>query len=166
MNYFKLIKWGALALVLFAIDYYTKTYAMAHLDYGQAVRMNSFLDMVLVYNKGGSFSLLAIGARDIHIYFAIISIAYLIILAYFLLRTPKSRHVVSIGFAACMGGTLGNLYDRLTYGHVIDFIYPHFNSNMFPIINLADIFIHIGIAALMYALMKDLFTPRTDTIQP
>lgn len=143
--HFKNLLWLGLAFAVVALDYVSKMMALDGLSYGKPLPITENLDLTLVYNKGASFSFLS-NSEDSLNFFITTGIGYLCVLLYFLLRLPSNDRMLCAGTALCLGGSLANLYDRMNYGYVIDFVYLHFNANAFPIFNLADVFISLGVA--------------------
>lgn len=137
----------SLALIIWAIDFLTKNWAIENLSSSSRQVIGSFLQLTLLRNPGAAFSM----ATGFTIVFTSISIAVVIFIARYATRITSSGWAYVAGLV--LGGVLGNLTDRIfrepgfLYGHVIDWIeLPHW-----PIFNVADssIFIAAGIAILL-----------------
>lgn len=101
--------------------------------------ISNIVSLQKVYNTGAAFSLFEGNV----VLLALVSVlAVIFIVGYLLKSTSKSYLLLSIGWALLLGGTIGNLIDRIVHGYVIDFINLNFIN--FPIFNFADIFINIG----------------------
>ena len=74
------------------------------------------------------------------------------IIAYILINDKDTQY---IAYSFVIGGALGNLYDRIVYGYVIDFIEIHYNNFYWPIFNIADVAISIGIILLLYSMFSN-----------
>jgi signal peptidase II len=108
-----------------------------------------WLDLTYTLNPGAAFSLFASmpdGFR--HFFFVALSFAALVVLVVLLAR-PSAQLSSAIAFALILGGTVGNLIDRLTLGRVVDFIYFHHRSFNYPVFNLADSAITSGVAIIL-----------------
>ena len=101
-----------------------------------------------VKNFGAAFDLFS-GSR---IFLSIVSLIITLILLYIIIYKNNVSNIDLLSYSFVLGGTLGNGYDRITKGFVIDFINLNFIS--FPVFNLADISINIGIVLLIYSLIK------------
>ncbi len=111
--------------------------------------INGWLDLTYTLNPGAAFSLFATMPETFrHFFFVALSFTAIIVLTVMLARrsTPLSS---AIAFALILGGTIGNLIDRLTIGRVVDFIYFHHQSFSYPVFNLADSAITTGVAIVL-----------------
>ena len=110
----------------------------------------SYLPADKLYNSGAAFGILE-GKTAFLSVFSVLVLAFLVV--YTVKNAKTSGIIQKIGLGMVMGGTAGNLYDRISYGHVIDFIRLGFID--FPVFNGADVFINIGvILLLMHYLIK------------
>jgi signal peptidase II len=105
--------------------------------------------MVLMHNTGAAFSFLAQAGGWQRWFFTAISIAISAVIIAMLRRGPSHRSV-SVALALVLGGAIGNLFDRLTLGHVVDFIQVHAAGYYFPAFNVADSAISVGVAILIW----------------
>ena len=101
-----------------------------------------------VKNFGAAFNIFS-GSR---IFLSLISIVITIILIYLIYNKPKIDNISLMSYSFILGGTLGNGIDRITKGYVIDFINLNFIN--FPVFNIADISINIGVALIIYSFIK------------
>jgi signal peptidase II len=143
-----LLLWGGVALLVFAIDQWTKQMVVSHFGEGAPLPLTSFFSLVLVYNAGAAFSFLA-GAggwqRELFILIAVLASA---IIVWMVVRHRRDA-VFCAGLALILGGAIGNLYDRITLGKVIDFLLFHYGEHAFPAFNIADSAITIGAGLLI-----------------
>lgn len=115
-------------------------------SYCGQIEINGFFDLSMVWNKGISFGLLA-GGMSARIILSILSISVACGLLIWLGRLP--RRVAALGVGLIIGGALGNVYDRVAYGAVVDFL--DFSGLYFPwVFNIADAAINIGVACLAW----------------
>jgi len=128
-------------------DQVTKHAMLAAFRPGEELPLTSFASLVLAFNRGAAFSFLAGEDGWQRWLFATIAVAACAAMAWLLRRGGGA--VFCAGLALIIGGALGNLYDRLTLGHVVDFLLVHYRAWYFPAFNVADSAITIGAAALI-----------------
>ncbi|GGY46242.1 lipoprotein signal peptidase [Bacterioplanes sanyensis] len=142
--------WTWLAGLVLGLDLLTKEIAESVLEYGQPVYVLPVLDFTLLYNKGAAFSFLANASGWQRWFFTAVAIGVSIMLVSWLKKLPRDQSWLAIALTLILGGALGNLFDRLVHGHVVDFISVHWNDAYFPAFNIADSAITVG--AIMMAL--------------
>ena len=139
----------SIIIFIFFLDLITKNYALSSLIINHSISINNFLNFTLAFNHGAAFSFLSDAGGWQRWFFIIFSIVVILIITYILVKERNSQY---IAFSFVIGGAIGNLYDRIFYGYVIDFIEFHYNSFYWPIFNIADIAISIGIILLLYSM--------------
>jgi signal peptidase II len=133
-----------------ALDQWSKLYVRSHFRlYQSRPIVPGWLDLTYTLNPGAAFSLFATlphGFRSV--FFIVLSVVATVVLITLMFRrtTPTSY---SVAFALILAGTIGNLIDRVARGLVIDFIYFHHASFSYPIFNIADSAITIGVALIL-----------------
>lgn len=135
-------------------DQLTKYLSNTLLPYAQAQPVVPGFDLLLVYNRGAAFSFLDDAGGWQRWALALVSLLVSIVIALWLWRLPARQRLLGIALALVLGGALGNLYDRMVLGYVIDFVSLHYGSWRFATFNIADAAISIG--ALLLAI--DVFT--------
>ena len=145
----------AVALVLVIADQWTKYAISSNLRYGESVAITSFFNLVLVYNRGAAFSFLSDAGGWQRAFFIAITCAAIVVLMW-LIAKHESEKLFRWGLTLILGGAIGNLIDRIAYGHVIDFLDFHFAGWHFWAFNVADSAITVGAALLIV----DSFRPR------
>ena len=141
----------AIIFFTFFLDLITKNYAVNNLLLNHSVIINAFLNFTLAFNYGAAFSFLSDAGGWQRWFFVIFSIVVISFIAYILIKDKDSEY---IAYSFVFGGALGNLYDRFLLGYVIDFIEFHYNNFYWPIFNIADIAISIGIILLLYSMFS------------
>jgi signal peptidase II len=141
--------WVGIAMIVMLLDQLTKITMMRLLAYGQSDPVTSFFNLVMVYNKGAAFSFLADQPGWQRYFFTGISVLASLFILWMLKRHPGQR-LFCWALALILGGALGNLIDRVAYGHVIDFLDFHLAGWHWPAFNLADSSITVG--ALLFVL--------------
>lgn len=141
--------WYLVALVIVALDQASKHAIEATFQYGETKFFTSFFNFTLAYNTGAAFSFLAGAGGWQRWFFAVIAIAASVLLTLWIARTAQHKTRETFALAFILGGALGNLYDRIVLGHVVDFIVFHYHDSYFPAFNLADSAISLGAAVLI-----------------
>ena len=145
----KLLIYFIIVLFIFLIDRATKIYILSISEnYGEVnIFVNSYLNFILVWNTGIGFGLLSLESNFAYhfltVIIGVINIALIILLI-------KSRSINSYLIALVIGGSLGNLFDRIYYYAVPDFIDFHIGNFHWFIFNVADIFITVGIISFIF----------------
>ena len=136
-------------LFIFFLDRITKVYLLNLQESGTEVDfyINSFLNFYLVWNTGIGFGLASMEKGIYYHALTLLIIAVNFVIIYFLI---KSKGIYSYLLAIIIGGSLGNLFDRLYYFAVPDFIDFHIGNYHWFIFNVADIFITVGIIGLIF----------------
>src|SRR5215469_5879986 len=130
---------GAITVPIVGLDQLTKLYIASHFPlYATRSIIPNWLDLTYTLNPGAAFSLFAtMPAAAREVLFLALSCAAVIVLLVLLARRGASM-ALQAGFALILGGTVGNLIDRIIRGQVVDFIYFHHNSFNYPVFNIAD----------------------------
>ena len=145
----------AVSAVLVIADQWTKLAISSNLRYGESVAITSFFNLVLVYNKGAAFSFLSDAGGWQRVFFIGLTSTAIIVLVW-LIAKHESEKLFRWGLTLILGGAIGNLIDRVAYGHVIDFLDFHLAGWHFWAFNVADSAITVGAAVLIL----DSFRPR------
>tara|TARA_R100000005_G_C5003293_1_gene211440 strand:+ start:4874 stop:5413 length:540 start_codon:yes stop_codon:yes gene_type:complete len=151
------IGWYALALLVIALDQITKVAAEHYLSYARPLPVTSWFNLTLQYNPGAAFSFLSDAGGWQRYFFSGIAMVISVVLVVWLYRLPSSQRLLPAALALILGGAIGNLWDRLVLGHVVDFISLHYAGAFFPAFNIADSAITVG-AALM--ILDSFLAPR------
>ena len=112
------------------------------------ITVNSFLNIILVWNSGIGFGLLQFDGNLIYNLITLLIIIVNFIIIYLIFNSTRLHQIL---FSMILGGSLGNLYDRISYSAVPDFIDLNYNGYHWFVFNVADIFITIGIFALIFS---------------
>lgn len=138
-----LAPWLGIATIIVLLDQLTKITITRLFAYGESHPLTSFFNLVLVYNKGAAFSFLAQSAGWQRYFFTAIGIGAALFIVYLLKKNPGQRLFCS-ALALILGGAVGNVIDRIAYGHVIDFLDFHLAGWHWPAFNVADSAITVG----------------------
>ena len=141
-------RWFLLSAAIVAADQLTKWAVLASFAHGERRVITGFLNLVLVYNKGAAFSMFADAAGWQTPLLVVFALAAALIVSYLIVRNPDKR-LLCLGLALILGGALGNVIDRLRYGHVVDFLDFHAMGWHWPAFNVADSGITVGAVLLI-----------------
>ena len=118
--------------------------------------VTSFLNFNLIWNDGIAFGLFSFEKKIYYNFLTILIVLITLIILWMITRTEK---IEKLAFMMVFGGSIGNIFDRLYYSSVPDFIDIHFNNFHWFIFNVADIFISIGVFLLIYS---EFFRKKND----
>jgi signal peptidase II len=141
-------KWLLISAIVLVLDVYTKHLIQQAFQYGEHLQVSSFFDLVRYHNEGAAFSFLATEGGWQRLFFSAIAFIASVVMIY-LLRKNSEQKLFCLALALVLGGALGNLYDRLTLGYVVDFLFFHIGQYYWPAFNLADSSITGGVALLL-----------------
>ncbi|MBW6390309.1 MULTISPECIES: signal peptidase II [Halomonadaceae] len=144
------LRWLWLAAAVVLLDLGTKAVMSSLLSYGQPVEVLPFFNLTLLHNTGAAFSFLADHPGWQRWFFAAIAVGASIALTVWMSRLKADEKLLAASLALVIGGALGNLYDRLVHGYVVDFLSFHVAGWYYPAFNVADIGITLGAIGLIW----------------
>ncbi|WP_110643990.1 signal peptidase II [Salinicola sp. CPA57] len=156
------LRWLWLSLVVIVLDLGIKALASAHLDYGRPLEVLPIFNLTLLHNTGAAFSFLAEHAGWQRWLFAFIAIGASIGLTIWLSRLKRGETLTAISLTLVIGGAIGNLYDRLVHGYVVDYLSFHWGDWYYPAFNLADTAITLGAVGLVLQSLFDSRRPKAS----
>ena len=142
------MRWLVLAAAVVALDLATKAWVTAAFRLHEVREVTPFFNLVLVHNTGAAFSFLAEAGGWQRWFFVVVSAAISGVLVWMLHRNGANR-LLCAALALVLGGALGNLWDRVTLGYVVDFVQLHAGGYYWPAFNVADSAISVGVALLL-----------------
>ena len=140
--------WLAVSVLVIALDLITKAIIQKSLTPGETVVVTPFFNLVLAFNTGAAFSFLADAGGWQREFFIAMTVVISIFLLWMMRHHPHNR-LLCLALALVFGGAMGNLYDRVVLGHVVDFIQLHAGGRAFPAFNVADSAISVGAVLLI-----------------
>ena len=141
--------WLAISAVVIALDQTTKQWIVHTFAYREVLPVVPSFNLTLAYNSGAAFSFLAgAGGWQRGFFAAIAAVASLVIVH--LLRKHPGQALLCLALSLILGGALGNLWDRLVIGQVVDFLDFYVNAHHWPAFNVADSAITVGAALLIW----------------
>ena len=149
-----MLKLYLISLFVFLLDILSKNFIQNKIMYGEQVEITSFLSLVHFQNTGAAFSFLS-DQGGWQRYFLIAISLFAVLYIPWLINQYKKNILIVIGLLLILGGAIGNLYDRISYGYVIDFIYLHIAEFYWPAFNVADSAISLGVLLFLYGSFKN-----------
>lgn len=145
------IRWLWLAILVFIIDIGSKLVVMNTMDYGWPNRIEvlPFFNLLYVHNYGAAFSFLSDAGGWQRWLFTAIALGVCGLLLFWMRRTPASNKIANSAYALIIGGALGNLFDRMYHGFVVDFLDFYWGNYHWPAFNIADSAICLGAALII-----------------
>jgi signal peptidase II len=154
------VRWLWLSAAVLLLDQLSKQMIEGTLELYERVDLLPGFSLTLVYNRGAAFSLLSDAGGWQRWFFAILAIVISAVILIWLRRVMSNDRLQAAGLALVLGGALGNFWDRLAHGHVIDFIDLYHGDWHWPAFNIADSAITLGVVLL---LAETLFVRREST---
>lgn len=150
-----------ISIIVLMLDQYTKAIAVEYLIYTKPYpvlsligeKLNFGLNWFLTYNYGTAFSFIKTADNNTFIFLVMFSTLITIALLYWLYKEDSKNKVSIIAIGCIIGGALGNIYDRIALGYVVDFVDVYAGSWHWPVFNLADSAISVGVVLLLLTLL-------------
>lgn len=142
-------RWISISAIVVVLDLYTKHLIQQAFSLGDVMAITRFFDVVRFHNEGAAFSFLSNAGGWQKLFFSGLAIIASVVILRLLFKHAEQK-LFCLGLALVLGGALGNLYDRLTLGYVVDFLYFHINDLYWPAFNVADSAICVGVAILLW----------------
>jgi len=143
------LRWLWLVIVVFVVDQLSKHLVIANLALYEPVSVMPSLNLTYAENRGAAFSFLSSASGWQRWFFIALALGVSTVLFVWLSRLAASQRLQACALALILGGALGNLWDRMAYGYVIDFIDVYYAAWHFPVFNVADSAITIGAILLI-----------------
>ena len=143
-----LLPWLGWAVLLLMADQFTKVLILGYYQLGDSTPVTSFFNIVRVHNSGAAFSFLANAGGWQRWFFTAIGMGAALVMVW-LLKKHAGEKLFAFAIASILGGAVGNVIDRVLYGHVVDFLDFHWRGWHFPAFNVADSAITVGAACLI-----------------
>ena len=144
-----------ISLIAFVLDQITKHIVIAEMNLYQSIQLTGFFNLTYVHNYGAAFSILTDAGGWQRYFLSVIAIVVSIVIVWWLRQATKQQVLLPVAFAFILGGALGNVYDRVMYGYVIDFLDFYVGNYHWPAFNVADSVIFIGAGLLIIDMFKN-----------
>ncbi len=144
-----------ICLIMLLLDQASKYWMMQHLMAYRPNPICPMLNFTLAFNSGSAFSFLSQTGVWHHWFFVIFGISMSVLLCLWLMRLPTHARTEILSVSLILSGAVGNLIDRLRFGHVIDFIQVYYKTYYWPVFNVADSCICVGAFLLFLSWAHD-----------
>ncbi len=135
-----------LAVVVVILDQWSKYYVQSQMSLGMSIPViPEIFHLTYILNPGAAFGIL----ENQRFFFVIIAVAMIATVVYLYPRLPSKPLLLRLGIGLMVGGAVGNVIDRIKTGYVVDF----FDFRIWPIFNIADIAIVVGVSCIVYTLV-------------
>jgi len=151
-NLKKLLIYSFIVILIFILDRVSKLYILNLAETNNSVDLyiNSFVNLYLIWNKGIAFGIFSFEENFIYNFITILIIIINFIILIMILKTNNYKVYFLLSI---LGGSFGNLFDRIHYSAVPDFIDLHINNFHWFVFNVADVFISVGVICLIFVEM-------------
>ncbi|WP_426414846.1 signal peptidase II [Aestuariirhabdus sp. LZHN29] len=139
-----MLRWLWLTVLVIVLDQLSKHYVVSVFELYERVAVLPMFDITLAYNTGAAFSFLSDAAGWQRWFFAAVASGVSLMLIFWLRSLKPTERWLAVALALVLGGALGNLYDRIVLGHVVDFLLVYYKQHYFPAFNIADSAITVG----------------------
>ncbi len=144
-----MLKWLSLSLLVFVLDQLSKLWVMDNFDLYESIQLIPQLNFTYVHNTGAAFSFLSSAGGWQRWFFVGIALVASISLSVWLTRLKPSERWMAVTLSLILGGAIGNVFDRIAYGYVIDFIDVYYQTWHWPVFNIADCAISVGVLMML-----------------
>jgi len=144
-----MLKLSWVSLLVIVLDQLTKQWASSALSYAVPVEVIPFFNLTLLHNTGAAFSFLSDAGGWQRWFFALMALLISAVILVWLKRLPSGRVWLAVALSLVLGGALGNVWDRVTLGYVVDFLDVYYQGWHWPAFNLADSAIFVGAVMLI-----------------
>jgi signal peptidase II len=148
-------KWLGLAGVVWILDRVTKLIVDHTLLLGEERPVLPVFSWVHLRNEGAAFSFLNDAGGWQRWFFVVLAMVFSGYLVMEIRRLPSTERLLGWAYGLVLGGALGNMWDRLVNGYVVDFALAHYGAHPFPAFNVADSAISIGATLWILAMLRD-----------
>jgi signal peptidase II len=143
-----------ISTLIFIFDQWSKQAIVSSMSLYESIQLTGFFNLTYVHNYGAAFSFLY-DAGGWQVYFlSAVALSVSALILWWLRQTTKEQLLLPVAFAFILGGALGNVFDRLLHGYVIDFLDFYYGTYHWPAFNVADSAIFIGAALLIIDMFK------------
>jgi len=142
-------RWYLLAALIILMDQLTKHWVSTAFSYGETLELLPFLNLTLVHNMGAAFSFLSEAGGWQRWFFTLIGVAVTVVIVVWLSRLSDRQGLLALALSLVLGGAIGNLWDRVLLGYVVDFVDLYYRHYHWPAFNVADAAITLGALLLI-----------------
>jgi signal peptidase II len=143
------LRWLWLSGLLIVLDQWSKAAVTARFEMYETLRVLPVFNLTLAHNTGVAFSVFAHGSGWQRWVFSALALVVSVVLVGWLRALPRHAHLTASALSLIIAGALGNMFDRLRFGYVVDFLQWHWAEHYFPAFNVADAAITVGAGLLI-----------------
>lgn len=151
-----MLKWLWISLVVVILDQYTKYLATEQLVLHQPVPIMPLLNFTLMHNEGAAFSFLSDAGGWQRWFFTVVALILGVVIFFWIKKLGKTAFWRTIALCLILGGAIGNVWDRIQLGYVVDFIQVYYRSWAWPTFNVADSAISIGVVMIVLEMIREM----------
>jgi signal peptidase II len=155
-------KWLWLSLLVFVFDQASKLWVVSNFELYESIQLFPSLNFTYVHNLGAAFSFLSSAGGWQRWFFVGVALIATTVLLIWLRKLKPSERWMAVTISLVLGGAIGNLYDRISYGYVIDFIDVYYKAHHWPVFNIADAAISIGVVMMLIDAFKGESSKATE----
>jgi signal peptidase II len=144
-----MLRWLWLSFLVVVVDQVSKQLIEMNFSLHESMQLLPFLNLFLVYNEGAAFSFLSDQGGWQRWFFVALALLVTLVLINWVRRLGREECGIAAALSLIIGGAVGNLIDRILYGHVIDFVDFYYGQWHWPAFNVADAAIVIGVALML-----------------
>ena len=145
-----MMKWLWLSVLTVIIDQLSKIWIDSNMSLYQSIPVFPGFNITYVHNFGAAFSLLSEAGGWQRWFFTLLAASISVGIVIWLKRLKPEETLSAISLGLILGGAIGNLIDRVIYGYVIDFFDVYYHTWHWPVFNIADSAITVGVALMLY----------------
>jgi len=145
-----MLKWLWLSGLMLVLDQVSKIWIDTNLDLYQSIPVISGFSITYAHNYGAAFSFLSDAGGWQRWFFAVLAIAVSAGIVIWMMRLKDHEKLLAVSLSLILGGAVGNIVDRVLYGYVIDFLDVYYQSYHWPVFNIADSAISLGVGLMLY----------------
>ncbi|SHI94793.1 signal peptidase II [Cycloclasticus pugetii] len=149
-----MLKWLWLSLVVVGLDQASKFWIVSNFSLYESISLLPSVNLTYVHNTGAAFSFLSTAGGWQRWFFVAIALLATIVLTVWLSRLKPTERWMAVTLSLILGGAVGNLIDRIAYSYVIDFIDVYYQSWHWPVFNIADSAISIGVVMMLIDMFR------------
>jgi signal peptidase II len=149
-----MFKWLWLSLLVFVLDQASKLWVVSNFELYESIQLFPSLNFTYVHNLGAAFSFLSSAGGWQRWFFVGVALIATTVLLIWLRKLKPTERWMAVTISLVLGGAVGNLYDRISYGYVIDFIDVYYKTHHWPVFNIADSAISVGVVMMLIDAFK------------
>ena len=149
-----MMKWLWLSLLVVGLDQASKLWVVSNFSLYESISLLPSVNFTYVHNTGAAFSFLSTAGGWQRWFFVAIALLATIVLTVWLSRLKQTERWMAVTLSLILGGAVGNLIDRIAYSYVIDFIDVYYQSWHWPVFNIADCAISVGVMMMLIDIFR------------